>query len=55
MFERDLSGVAGDDDRDWLNEEEFLHDFRVTRTFFFSLVERISDRPLFQPKGPRRR
>jgi hypothetical protein len=52
MFERDLGGIAGVDDRDWLNDEEFLHDFRVTRTFFFALVERISDHPVFQPKVP---
>jgi hypothetical protein len=55
MFERDLGGDAGDDNRDRLNNEEFLHDFRVTRTFFFSLVERISDHPVVQPKGPGRR
>jgi hypothetical protein len=55
MFERDLGGDAGEDDQDWLNDEEFMHDFRVTRTFFFSLVDKISDHPVFHPTWPGRR
>jgi hypothetical protein len=43
---------AGEDDQDWLNEEEFLHDFRVTRTFFFSLVGKISDPPCPSQQDP---
>jgi hypothetical protein len=55
VYERDLGGAAGEDDQDWLNDAEFLHDFRVTRTFFFALVGRISGHPVFESKGRRRR
>ena len=48
VFKRDL--FEGDDDEQaWLNEEEFLHKYRLSRRCFKILLDKIKDHPVFNP------